>query len=244
MASVASSNETVLINGFIAFQMRANKVKLHSMNEYIDIYCERLEPGLLAEPLNAVTNIAFFIAAFFAFKLAKERNVLGLWSGVLIFLLTAIGVGSSLFHTVATFWAQLADVLPILLFQVGFIIVYSLNVVRLGWMRTLILLLVFSTLIHYFESLPREWLNGSLGYAPAFIFLSGFGIYHWLSGKVEPFVLLISSATFIASLTFRSLDMAVCEAVPFGIHFMWHILNSVVLYLALRGLFLNLREKV
>lgn len=30
------------------------------MNEFIDIYCERLGPGLWAEPLNALTNAAFF----------------------------------------------------------------------------------------------------------------------------------------------------------------------------------------
>jgi hypothetical protein len=30
----------------------------------VDIYCERVAPGLLAEPLNAASNIGFFIAAF------------------------------------------------------------------------------------------------------------------------------------------------------------------------------------
>jgi hypothetical protein len=32
----------------------------------VDIYCERLGPGLWAEPLNAVTNVAFFVAAWLA----------------------------------------------------------------------------------------------------------------------------------------------------------------------------------
>jgi hypothetical protein len=30
---------------------------------YMDVYCERTGPGLLAEPLNAVTNASFLIAA-------------------------------------------------------------------------------------------------------------------------------------------------------------------------------------
>ena len=86
------------------------------MNTYIDIYCERLEPGLWAEPVNAITNIAFFIAAFFALRLAKKENALNWRSGLLIALIFAMGVGSTLFHTFAVTWAMLSDVLPILFY--------------------------------------------------------------------------------------------------------------------------------
>lgn len=208
-------------------------------NGYVDIYCERVEPGLWAEPLNAISNIAFFIAAFFAFRLAGERNILGPQSMLLIGLLAIIGAGSTLFHTLATEWAQLADVLPILLFQIAFLIIYSRNVIKLDWTRTLILLIVFAVLVRFFGGLPNEWLNGSLGYAPALIFLGGFGVYHWLSNKREKFVLLAAALTFIVSLTFRSFDMAVCVDLPIGVHYVWHILNGTLLYLTLRGLFLN-----
>ena len=33
----------------------------------------------------------------------------------------------------------------------------------------------------------------------------------------------------IASLTFRTLDQPVCGALPFGTHFLWHVLNAVML---------------
>jgi hypothetical protein len=32
----------------------------------IDLYCERTAPGLLNEPLNAISNLAFFAAAIVA----------------------------------------------------------------------------------------------------------------------------------------------------------------------------------
>ena len=32
----------------------------------MDAYCERVGPGLLAEPLNAVSNISFLLAAWAA----------------------------------------------------------------------------------------------------------------------------------------------------------------------------------
>jgi len=32
----------------------------------MDAYCERLGPGLFAEPLNALTNVSFLLAAWAA----------------------------------------------------------------------------------------------------------------------------------------------------------------------------------
>ena len=36
-------------------------------SESIDMYCERTDPGLWSEPLNALTNLAFLLAALFAY---------------------------------------------------------------------------------------------------------------------------------------------------------------------------------
>jgi hypothetical protein len=41
--------------------------------------------------------------------------------------------------------------------------------------------------------------------------------------------LAIGAGLLIASLTFRTLDLPLCGAVPFGTHFMWHILNGLML---------------
>ena len=35
----------------------------------IDLYCERTAPGLWEEPINALTNLSFFVAAWFAWRL-------------------------------------------------------------------------------------------------------------------------------------------------------------------------------
>jgi hypothetical protein len=66
----------------------------------IDAYCERLGPGLWAEPLNAVTNLAFIVAAVICLHGVSgiPRPPLGL---ALVIILAAIGVGSGLFHTFA-----------------------------------------------------------------------------------------------------------------------------------------------
>jgi hypothetical protein len=211
----------------------------HELNTYIDIYCERTNIGLWNEPLNAITNISFFIAAFFVFLLMTRENKIDFSSCTLLILIIAIGMGSTLFHTFATVWAMLSDTLPILLFQLGFIYFYGQKVIGLNKFKALLLLAGFILLTALFGMLPEHLLNGSIGYIPAFLYLGGLGIYHLRAGKCEPFVLLFSTAAFCLSLSFRSVDMMVCEALPFGVHFMWHILNGLVLYLAVRGFILG-----
>lgn len=209
------------------------------MNSFIDIYCERTQIGLWDEPLNALSNAAFFIAAVAALVLARRHNALNPQTATLIALLVTIGIGSSLFHTFANTWSKLTDVLPILLFQITFIIIYARSVIQLSKAKTAALVVLFFSSSILSGMFPYDWLNGSIGYAPALMFLIGFGVYHWRVNKKEPAIYLITAAVFGASLTFRSLDMAVCDALPIGVHYMWHILNGAVLYLTIRGVVVN-----
>lgn len=209
--------------------------------DYLDIYCERLEPGLLAEPLNALTNLAFIIAAGFILVLARREKRLGLPAFVLAALMTVIGIGSGLFHTFATHWAMLTDTLPILFFQLAFLFFYARGFLGLTWPQTAIFFCAFILCIYGFGLLPSGWLNGSLSYAPAFIFLFGLGVCHRKKAAREKNILLLASGIFAISLTFRSLDMALCPLLPLGLHFLWHILNSLVLYFSARAVVLNTR---
>lgn len=211
------------------------------MNRYIDIYCERLEPGLWAEPINAITNIAFFIAAFFAFQCAQKENALSVQTGILIALLAIIGAGSTLFHTFAQLWAMLSDVLPILTYQIIFIGFYCRYIIALKRRYVAAILGLFFISMAFAMQLPREWLNGSLEYAPALLFLAGLGLWHVKHAAREKWTLLVAAAIFTASLALRSIDMQLCETLPLGTHFAWHILNGAVLYLTTRAFVLNAR---
>src|SRR5258708_40020184 len=89
------------------------------------LYCERVGPGLLAEPLNAVTNVAFLFAAWAAWSLPRRRAQsvpADIW--ILIALSIVIGIGSALFHVFAEGWARILDELPILLFQLWYLWLY------------------------------------------------------------------------------------------------------------------------
>ena len=205
------------------------------MSDYIDIYCERVAPGLWAEPLNAVTNLSFIIAAIYAYKFAKGRGGITQQSFLLILLMFAIGVGSTLFHTFATKLTQLSDVLPILLYQLAFILFYSLNVMRMKIFGAAFLFIIFMVMTVLSEMAPSHILNGSLSYAPSIIFLLGFGLWHLFTKQSERYILICAGLIFAVSLTFRSIDMQMCETIVIGTHFLWHVLNGCVLYLATRG---------
>ena len=87
--------------------------------EAVDGYCERVDAAFWSEPINAVTNAAFLIAAIWAWR----RPDLPVMGRVLTVILALIGIGSFLFHTFAQTWAGFADVLPILLFILVYIYV-------------------------------------------------------------------------------------------------------------------------
>ena len=212
------------------------------LNAYIDLYCERTQPGLWAEPLNAFTNISFFIAAFFVFRLARDKKSLDVRAFALIALLLVVGAGSTLFHVFATHWAMLSDTLPTLLFQLVFLLLYARGVIGLSWPYTVMLLCGFVLCIYGFGTLPGHWLNGSLSYAPAFIFLLGLGAWHRLRIKREKHTLLAAAGVFAISLAFRSLDMEFCDIITTGLHFVWHLLNGVVLYLSARAFLLGFKR--
>ena len=84
----------------------------------VDFYCERTSASLFAEPLNAVSNLAFIVAGWFAWREflrdpSRRDDPLITW---LIVLMPVVGLGSLTFHTVGTQWASWADVIPILIF--------------------------------------------------------------------------------------------------------------------------------
>jgi len=204
----------------------------------IDLYCERTAPGLWAEPLNASTNLVFLAAAFGAWLLARRANTLdtSIWS--LVILSTAIAIGSALFHTFATSWARLLDEIPILLFQLCFVWAYGRRIMGLRWQSIMAILVLYVSAIFAGRSYP-DVLSGSLPYAPALIVMLALASYHLLSERREPMLLAAAAGLFVLSFTFRSLDNVLCVRFPAGTHFLWHILNGVVLYLCMRALIVN-----
>ena len=205
----------------------------------LDLYCERITPGLWAEPINAFTNIGFVLAAYFCWRLAIRAQVRALSVAVITLTIVAIGIGSFLFHTMPTVVTRWLDIGPIFVFQLLYLGLYSRRVINLSHAGSGILLLVFLAAAVAASQFPQT-INGSLIYAPALLVIFVLSAYHYQSRKLERHLLLAAASVFLLSVVLRSVDIQICPRFEIGTHFLWHLLNALVIYLAIRALLVNL----
>lgn len=226
-----------------------------NFGEKIFLYCERGQnPAFWAEPFNAVTNAAFIIAALAAARdyVAAPPDRRPLAAAPLIALTFVIGIGSFLFHTYATRWASLADSIPIAVFMVAYFAFVLRRFMGLNWLLVLLGLAAFFAMIRYAGSIQCSYgellpitaragarcLNGTVAYAPAFLALLGSAAV--LASHPAGRAIALASVVFLTSMTFRTLDLELCEQSGIGghlrgSHFMWHVLNGLTLYILLRA---------
>ena len=162
---------------------------------------------------------------------------------MLLALSVAVGIGSGLWHTLATPCAMVLDVVPILLFLAWFLWLYTRSVAPMpthGAVASIVAFLVISAFAQEFAG----GINGSRAYAPAFIAVLALGVFHarqWAAGR---FLLLAAAGAFGIALVFRMLDQEVCPSFPIGTHFLWHSLTGLTAYLAMRCLILSRAARV
>ncbi len=204
--------------------------------QQLDQYCERTDASFWSEPFNFLTNAGFLLAAWLAWRIIKARSlendpVLK----ALNFVLVMIGLGSATFHSIATQWAELADVIPIAIFVLIFLYQWPRQIIGLSRTKASLLFLSFfavsAIMISVFSSID---VGGSEGYFAVILYLSGFGLHQkfFLKNTGHSW-LAIAAVCFAISLTFRSIDQAICNSFPLGTHFLWHCLNAMVCFLTI-----------
>ena len=230
-----------------------------TFGEHVFLYCERgTNTALWAEPINTISNAGFFLAALMAWQLLlwRPREERSADHYLLIALGFLIGFGSLAFHLYADEGTALADIVPIVLFMLvylGFALNRFLGVPP-GW--TVLLAVGFALLVGAAMHVQcgdggitfavsavadaKPCLNGSVGYLPALGALIVIGMLlverHHRAG---PYVVW-AAAIFAVSIVFRSVDLSFCDQVVIdgrnvGTHFIWHLLNALVLFLLLRA---------
>lgn len=211
---------------------------MNSLLEPIDIYCERLSGALLAEPVNFVTNLSFIIAAAWLYRSYRQANKRDGFLLVLIGMVGVIGIGSGIFHSVATRGAMLLDVIPITLFLISYIAYFSRRICHFHWGMCAVSIVLFLLLGYLSGFVPEAYrMNGTISYAPALIFLCAMAFHTQRTKRfAEATLLYIAASIFVVSMGFRSLDQLICPALPLGTHFLWHLLNGLVLYLVVKAM--------
>ena len=197
------------------------------LSKPIDIYCERLDIGIWAEPINAVTNVAFILAAIIMWLRCKNL----VEGKILSFLLFSIGCGSFLFHTYAQTWAALLDVTAILIFILTYIFVANRRFLIWSKMVSLIGVILFFPYQLLLVSILSniQFFGSSVQYIPVAILIF---IYSGLLRKSEPNLsrgLFIGAAILCLSIISRTVDEPLCSILSVGTHFVWHILNAIML---------------
>lgn len=194
----------------------------------MDAYCERLGPGLWGEPLNAVTNAAFLIAAAILCTRRTPPSPVPAWP--LPALLAVVGLASLAFHTFATPVTAALDTLSI----VAYVLVAVVLLARYGygwrpgraWLAAPAFV-AFAVAVNAALALTVGEVLG--GYLPALLGLAAF------AGTLRSRPLGVAAAVFAVSLVLRTLDEPLCDHVPIGTHWLWHCLNAVVLFLVATG---------
>ncbi|WP_285507441.1 ceramidase domain-containing protein [Actinokineospora sp. NBRC 105648] len=196
----------------------------------VDGYCERTGPEFWSEPVNALTNLAFLVAAFFAYRYVVRRGA-PRCVGALVVLLVAIGLGSFVFHTVATRWAAVFDTAPIIAFMLTYVVIFPRLFLGLRWRWAWLgapLFVAFAALTGLVVRLGGAYFPALLGMVALAVITAvrrerRYAL--WFAG---------TAGLFAVSLTLRTVDSRVCAAFPLGTHFAWHVLNAAVLYLLIR----------
>ncbi|HEU0289742.1 MAG TPA: ceramidase domain-containing protein [Burkholderiales bacterium] len=207
----------------------------------VDAYCERTDASFWSEPVNAATNAAFVVAGVLLWQLIARLRAAGTPHPASVrslpWLLGLIGLASFLFHTLATVWAGLADTLSILLFGCVFLYAFLRHVAVVAGPIALAGAGLF-TLASYFTPsfLPAGLLNQSGAYFPYVAGLLGIAAYLRWRRRPGWRWFLLGILIFCVSLTLRTIDAHVCSAWPLGTHFLWHVLNAIVLFVLSREL--------
>ncbi len=149
----------------------------------------------------------------------------------LVVILAVIGLGSYLFHTHALVWAMWADILPIAIFVLVFIFAVNRDILRLrpayAFGLTAGFFPYYALTLPLFQMLPG--LGSSAVYGPVPLLIVLYALVLWGKKPILARGFIYGAAVLILSLTFRTLDQPLCTVWPLGTHFLWHILNGVML---------------
>lgn len=204
-----------------------------------DEYCERVGFAVLAEPINALSNLAFIVSAWAAWRLAERTGTLTRGVKTLIALAGSTAIGSMLWHTLANTWSLYLDIIPIVAFIVGFLWLYVREVMGkgVGFAALCVGALFVSAVL--VQPIGDD-IHGAPSYLPGFLVVFALGLYHVIQNKPERFTLLAGAGTYFTALFFRTIDNELCHYMTIGTHWIWHMLIALVTYLAMRTLILSL----
>ncbi len=209
----------------------------------IDIYCERVDASFFSEPLGLFSNFAFLPAAVAIFYFSRRASspLKQKRLRILAALALLIGIGSGLFHSTPNALTMAADVLPISAFALVFIIFFFSFLREEGRLiakpcAIALALISLPGFIARLADMPNVLGGGEFysGLGPAMFFLS-----YTDKAPARRRLLAAGGVLFLFAFAARTLDLYLCSQLPTGTHFLWHIINSGVVFVLALALWVS-----
>ena len=206
----------------------------------IDIYCERKSLIFWSEPINALTNFFFIIIGFHLFIKTFQDKLCKLLSLELVL----IGICSFFFHTFANITSAILDTFSIILFGLTYLFAANIRFLNFSYVLStfsIITFIPYSFVVTFSIQFFIEPTNGSAFY---FSYILLFLIYSIVLIKKNSYVsknLFLCFLILLISIILRSFDQKFCSNISIGTHFLWHILNSIVLGISI--ITINTKQK-
>lgn len=205
--------------------------------EAVGYYCGRIGAGLLGEPLNAFSNLAFVVGAAIAWRAWRSSPARDTWLPALIALLLLVGLGSFVFHSHPTRLTLAGDLLPIQVFGLAVLAYACWRYLRLQPLVVLGVCVAFVMLRQGWIAVsPRGALGGGITHIPSVLLLAVMGAALMIRGIRLWRYALVACAVYAAAILVRSLDAQVCRAFPLGLHWLWHLLTAATASLLVIGM--------
>lgn len=212
------------------------------MHDVLPIYCETALNTLgtfPAEPVNTITSFAPVILGILAIHYLIRHRHTDTLAYTLAILTILTGLGSVAWHAYRTQFTLIIDAVPGLIYFVLIAFAWAYYVgnryIAIGLAALLAGMILFTPPVARQEYLV-------LFIAVILALAAGLVIATWFR-KPAAFkfgLLAVVSGTLAGTL--RTLDLNVCETIPVGTHFFWHIFLGIAAYTGVR-LVLLLREQ-
>jgi len=175
---------------------------------------------LLAEPVNTLSNIAFFAAMLMTMPFVKSW-----FDGMLSAGIAMVGLGSTLYHVRPCRMTRLIDAVTIIAWVMLYVFGWAHFMLKVSTLSAVALVITFIGINYLFNKKYGRTLNGSADYLPVIglLLVSGSSVWY-LYGHPHLVIAGILAAT---SLVFRVVDNDV--RMPAGTHFIWHIMNGFMM---------------
>lgn len=211
------------------------------MHSALPIYCETALNTLgtfPAEPVNTITSFAPVIFGIFALWFLARNKHTDKVAYTLAVLTVLTGLGSVAWHAMRTELTLFIDWFPGAIYFLT--VVFFWTYYAAGRNLSLILLLSFSVLA-FLVPFPVIQEYRLIIIAVMVLIAAGLVAATWYRRQdaIKPALWMVGAA-FVA-VTLRTLDLSVCDAIPIGTHFFWHIFLGLAAYAGVR-MVLRLRQ--